>query len=175
LSFFLIAIAISDPEDAVQNHSSFLIICILSTDEEAQMAMSERKTYAGVGVDYEAMDDEGVDIHYAINITGHGWRKLMRATQPFAYIIDQIPMPHPVFSFIQEHGPVDDWEAYANLNMGAGFSVYVGESDVRKVLTLAHALGLSALRAGTIESRKVKRVIIQPSGLEYHGSSLGVR
>ena len=119
--------------------------------------------------------NEDVDIHYAVNITGHGWRKLMRATQPFAYIIDHIPMPHPVFSFIQEHGLVDNKEAYANLNMGAGFAVYVRESDVKKVLTIAHSLGMFALRAGTIESSKVKRVTIHPLGLEYLGSTLGVR
>jgi phosphoribosylformylglycinamidine cyclo-ligase len=119
--------------------------------------------------------NEGVDIHYAVNITGHGWRKLMRATQPFAYIIDHIPVPHPVFSFIQEHGPVDDKEAYANLNMGAGFALYARESDVRKVLAIAHSLGMSASRAGTIESSKVKKVIIHPLGLEYLGSTLGVR
>src|SRR5512136_46587 len=118
---------------------------------------------------------EGVDIHYAVNVTGHGWRKLMRATQSFAYIIDHIPLPHPVFSFIQEHGPVDDQEAYANLNMGAGFALYVGERDVEKVLTIAHALGMFALRAGVIESSKVKRVIIRPLGLEYLGSTLRVR
>jgi phosphoribosylformylglycinamidine cyclo-ligase len=119
--------------------------------------------------------NEGVDIHYAVNITGHGWRKLMRATQPFAYIIDHIPVPHPVFSFIQEHGPVDDKEAYANLNMGAGFALYVRESDVRKVLAIAHSLGMSASRVGTIESSKVKRVIIHPLSLEYLGPTLGVR
>jgi phosphoribosylformylglycinamidine cyclo-ligase len=119
--------------------------------------------------------NEGVDIHYAVNITGHGWRKLMRATQPFAYLIDHIPVPHPVFSFIQEHGPVDDKEAYANLNMGAGFALYVRESDVRKVLTIAHLLGMSASRAGYIESSKVKRVLINPLGLEYLGPTLGVR
>ena len=119
--------------------------------------------------------NEGVDIHYAVNITGHGWRKLMRATQPFAYIIDHIPVPHPVFSFIQEHGPVDDKEAYANLNMGAGFALYVRDSDVRKVLTIAPVLGMSVLRAGYVESSKVKKVIINPVGLEYLGSTLGVR
>jgi phosphoribosylformylglycinamidine cyclo-ligase len=117
----------------------------------------------------------GVEIHYAINITGHGWRKLMRATQPFAYIIDHIPVPHPVFYFIQEHGPVDDKEAYANLNMGAGFALYVQESDVEKVLTLATRIGMSALWAGTIESSEVKKVVIRPLGLEYLGSTLGVR
>jgi phosphoribosylformylglycinamidine cyclo-ligase len=113
--------------------------------------------------------------HYAVNITGHGWRKLMRATQPFAYIIDHIPVPHPVFSFIQEHGPVDDKEAYANLNMGAGFALYVRDSDVKKVLAIASRLGMSALRAGTIESSQVKKVAIHPLGLEYLGSTLGVR
>ncbi len=118
---------------------------------------------------------EGVEIHYAVNITGHGWRKLMRATQPFKYIIDHIPMPQPVFSFIQEHGPVDDKEAYANLNMGAGFALYVRECDVAKILTIAHSLGMSALRAGTIEASKVKKVTIHPLDLEYLGSTLGVR
>ncbi len=119
--------------------------------------------------------NEGVEIHYAVNVTGHGWRKLMRATQPFSYIIDHIPAPHPVFSFIQEHGPVDDKEAYANLNMGAGFALYVRDIDVRKVLATAHLLDMSALQAGTIESGKVKRVIINPLGLEYLGQTLGVR
>jgi phosphoribosylformylglycinamidine cyclo-ligase len=119
--------------------------------------------------------NEGVDIHYAINITGHGWRKLMRAIQPFAYIIDHIPVPQPVFSFIQQHGPVDDREAYANLNMGAGFALYVRECDVEKVLTIAHSLGMSASQAGSIEASKVKKVIINPLGLEYLGSTLGVR
>jgi phosphoribosylformylglycinamidine cyclo-ligase len=118
---------------------------------------------------------EGIEIHYAVNITGHGWRKLMRATQPFAYIIDHIPVPQPVFSFIQKHGPVDDREAYANLNMGAGFALYVRDGDVAKLLSIARSLGMSALRVGTIEASKVKRVTIHPLGLEYLGSTLGVR
>ncbi len=70
---------------------------------------------------------------------------------------------------------MDDREAYANLNMGAGFALYVRESDVAKVLTIAHSLGMPALRAGTIEASKVKKVTIFPMGLEYLGSTLGVR
>ncbi|MBM3708681.1 MAG: phosphoribosylformylglycinamidine cyclo-ligase, partial [Actinobacteria bacterium] len=35
----------------------------------------------------EALQQLGVRIHYAVNITGHGWRKLMRATEPFVYTI----------------------------------------------------------------------------------------
>jgi len=77
------------------------------------------------------------------------------------------PCQHPVFSFIQEHGPVDHQEAYANLNMGAGFALYVRENDVAKLLSIAHSLGMSALRAGTIASSETKKVIIHPLGLEY--------
>jgi phosphoribosylformylglycinamidine cyclo-ligase len=114
----------------------------------------------------------GIDIHYAVNITGHGWRKLMRATQPFAYIIELLPRQLPIFDFIQEHGPVDDKEAYGNFNMGAGFALFVPESDVEKVIQVA---GFPAFRAGHIEESDVKRVVIKPKNLEYLGSTLSVR
>jgi phosphoribosylformylglycinamidine cyclo-ligase len=45
-------------------------------------------TYIYVGLVEDCLES-GVDIHYTVNITGHGWRKLMRATQPFTYIIEQ--------------------------------------------------------------------------------------
>lgn len=63
--------------------------------------------------------DAGVKIHYAVNVTGHGWRKLMRATQPFSYVIETLPTQLPIFDFLQKHGPVDDKEAYGNLNIRA--------------------------------------------------------
>ncbi|MBI2041698.1 MAG: phosphoribosylformylglycinamidine cyclo-ligase [Candidatus Nealsonbacteria bacterium] len=117
----------------------------------------------------------GVNIHYAVNITGHGWRKLMRAKQSFAYIIERLPKQLPIFDFIQKHGPVDDLEAYANLNMGAGFALYVSESDVEKILLIAQSLGFNAINGGHIESSHEKKVIIKPKSLEYLGSTLGVR
>lgn len=118
--------------------------------------------------------DAGVDIHYAPNITGHGWRKLMRATQPFTYVIDTLPTQLPIFDFLQKHGPVDDQEAYGNLNMGAGFALYVTESDVEKVLVVAKQLGFRALAAGHIENGD-KKVVIKPKGLVYAGETLAVR
>ena len=117
----------------------------------------------------------GVNIHYAVNITGHGWRKLMRATQPFAYIIERLPKQLPIFDFLQKHGPVDDREAYGNFNMGAGFALYVSDADVYTVLENAVHHGLSALRVGHIEQSNEKKVIIEPKGLEYSGGTLGVR
>ena len=117
----------------------------------------------------------GVDIHYAVNMTGHGWRKLMRARESFAYVIDRIPSPQPVFEFMQTHGHIDDREAYGNFNMGAGFAIYVPEKDVSTVLDVAQSFPFKALRAGHIEKSDTKRVVIKPKHLEYAAETLAVR
>ena len=119
--------------------------------------------------------DRGIDIHYAVNVTGHGWRKLMRAAGAFAYVVDQLPVAQPVFDFIQSVGGVDDAEAYGNFNMGAGFAVYVPEQDVATVLEIAKAFPFGAVRAGHIEQSSAKRVVITPKGLEYSAATLAVR
>ncbi len=129
----------------------------------------------------------GVRFHYLANITGHGWRKLMRAPGNFTYVIDKLPPPLPIFDFLQEHGPVDDREAYGNLNMGAGFAFMVSPRQVPLIMNSllygwAHGvephLGISLVRAGHVERSKPgseKRVIIEPKGLEYLGETLQVR
>jgi phosphoribosylformylglycinamidine cyclo-ligase len=121
--------------------------------------------------------DNGVKIHYAVNITGHGWRKLMRAETDFSYVIDKIFEPQPVFRFIQEHGSVAIREMYANFNMGAGFALYVDKSDVQSVIDAAAFLGMEAIEAGYVEEAKEnkKRVVINPINVEFKGSSLKVR
>ena len=119
--------------------------------------------------------NRGVNIHYTVNVTGHGWRKLMRATQSFAYIIERLPKQLPIFDFLQKHGPVDDMEAYGNFNMGAGFALYVSEADADVVAEIASSHKLVALRAGYIERSDDKKVIIKPKSLEYSGATLGVR
>lgn len=117
----------------------------------------------------------GINIHYTVNITGHGWRKLMRAPQSFMYVIQFLPKQLPIFDFLQKHGPVDDREAYGNFNMGAGSALYVSQWDAGKVREVAEHLGLVALLAGHIERSAEKKVVIKPKNLEYLGSTLGVR
>ena len=123
--------------------------------------------------------DFGVEIHYAVNVTGHGWRKLMRAPGSFKYIIETLPRQLPIFDFIQRNGPVEDREAYGNLNMGAGFVLYVPEKDVEKVfevLKLGRDLNrFNAFVAGHVEKSDTKQVVIRPKGLEYSGCELEVR
>lgn len=130
-------------------------------------------THIYVGLVEDCLDAE-VDIHYAVNVTGHGWRKFMRATQPFTYVFETLPTQLPIFDFLQKHGPVDDAEAYGNLNMGAGFGLYVTEADAVRVISIAESLGLHAFVAGHIEEGD-KKVVIKPKGLEYAGDTLAVR
>lgn len=130
-------------------------------------------THIYVGIVEDCLN-RGVDIHYAVNVTGHGWRKLMRSTQSWSYIIETLPKQLPIFDFMQEHGPVDDEESYGNLNMGAGYAFYVPESHADTVLEVAHGLGFGALVAGYIESGD-KKVVIKPKGLVYTSETLAVR
>lgn len=130
-------------------------------------------TYIFVGLVEDCLD-VGVNIHYAVNVTGHGWRKLTRATQPFSYVIDTLPTQLPIFDFIQKYGPVDDREAYGNLNMGAGFVLYVTESQAPQVIEVAKKLNQRAFVAGHVEEGD-KKVVIKPKNLEYAGGTLSVR
>lgn len=112
---------------------------------------------------------------YAVNITGHGWRKLMRATQSFDYVIERLPSELEIFDFIQEHGPVAEREMYANYNMGAGFAIYCHPGIVESIIELATKRGLTAFRAGTIFESDKKRVVIEPKGITFEANELAVR
>lgn len=142
--------------------------------ERTYGAMLLDPTHIYVGIIEECLS-QGVEIHYAVNITGHGWRKIMRHPKPFTYLIEQLPTQLPVFDFMQRHGPIDDREAYANFNMGAGFALYVPEKEVNSVLYTAFSLGFTAFKAGYIEESEEKRVVIKPKNLVYSGESLKVR
>jgi phosphoribosylformylglycinamidine cyclo-ligase len=119
--------------------------------------------------------DAGVDIHYMVNITGHGWRKLMRASRDFSYVIDRVPDPQPVFKFIQEQSGNDAQEMYGNFNMGAGFAIFMPQKDVelaKEVTKSKHQL--NSIHAGNVEEGK-KQVVIKPKNIIFSEDTLGVR
>ena len=118
--------------------------------------------------------DAGADVHYLANITGHGWRKLMRARRDLRYRVTDIPPPGALFDVLVEGGELDAAEAYGNLNMGAGFAVYVPQAGVQTVLDVAAAHGIGALVAGVVEDG-AREVVIDPVGVRFGGESLGVR
>lgn len=116
----------------------------------------------------------GVDIHYMVNITGHGWRKIMRHKKSFTYRITKIPPVHPVFTFMMKEGPIEEKEAYGSLNMGAGLAIFVSKSQVQKVLAIAKKNNIKAYDAGVVERGK-KQVIIEPKKIIFEGTALKVR
>lgn len=118
--------------------------------------------------------EAGIVPHYMVNVTGHGWRKLMRATASFSYEIDNILDPQPEFALMQQVSGIDDPEMYGNFNMGVGFALFVEASRADDVIRLAKENGLKAIRGGTVK-RGEKQVIIQPKNLMFKGATLEVR
>lgn len=113
-------------------------------------------------------------IHYLSNITGHGWRKLMRGTHNFSYILDKIPAPQPVFDYIQRESGNNLRDMYSNYNMGAGYAVYLPEKDAKDALRIARDLKIKAWIAGRVVAGP-KQVIIQPLDIKFAGDTLEVR
>ncbi|MGD2175742.1 MAG: AIR synthase-related protein, partial [Candidatus Brocadiaceae bacterium] len=123
-----------------------------------------------------ACQREGMHLHCAVHLTGHGWRKLMRPAEPFVYRVDTVPEPQPVFRCVAEAARMDDCEAYGTFNMGAGFAVYVRAGDARRCLDCAESTGHRAWQGGTVHKEgERKAVVIEPLGVTYEADSLQIR
>jgi phosphoribosylformylglycinamidine cyclo-ligase len=122
----------------------------------------------------EALWAAGVRVHYAANITGHGWRKLLRHPRRLSYRIHTVPPVPPVLRFIQQQAGHDDAEAYGTLNMGAGFALYVAAADAERAVDVAQACGVPAWVAGVVEDGD-KALHIEPLGVRFGGEALRLR
>ena len=122
----------------------------------------------------EALAHAGVRVRYAVNITGHGWRKLMRHPGAFSYRIRRMPDVPAVLSFMQQEAGMDAHTAYGTFNMGAGFAVFVPAEDAERAAAVARKAGVDAWVAGSVEAGP-RRLVIEPLDLEYDGTELGVR
>ncbi len=112
--------------------------------------------------------------HYASHVTGHGWRKLMRAERELTYRITALPDVPEVLAYLADAARLSSEEAYATLNMGAGFALFVGEGEGEQFVAIAASLGIAALRAGRIELGP-RRVVIEPLRIEYAAETLEIR
>ena len=116
----------------------------------------------------------GVDVHYLANVTGHGWRKLMRARRELRYVMHTVPAPTPLFRFLLDRGELAPAEAYATFNMGAGFAVYVSAAQASTVVEIATRHHLGAWNAGVVEAGP-REVVIEPLAVRYAGDTLALR
>ena len=122
----------------------------------------------------EALYKAGITPHYCANITGHGWRKLLRHPGQFTYRVHTVVEPTPVLKFIQQHAKQDDREAYSTLNMGAGFALFVDARDAQRTVEVARAQGVDALIAGSVEAGP-KQLVIEPLSVTFGTEDLQLR
>lgn len=122
----------------------------------------------------EALYKAGITPHYCANVTGHGWRKLLRHPAQLTYRMAAIPSVPPVLSFIQQQARQDDREAYSTLNMGAGFALYVAAKDAARTVDVARACGVEAIVAGRVEAGP-KQLLVEPLGLAFSDADLQLR
>jgi len=122
----------------------------------------------------EAIYAAGITPSYSANITGHGWRKVMRHAAELTYRFHSVPPVPPVLAFMQREGHLSDRDAYGSLNMGAGFALFVKPHEVETVLGIAAQHGVEAYAAGVVE-QGAKRVLIDPLGIEFAEDELQLR
>jgi len=116
----------------------------------------------------------GITPRYCVNVTGHGWRKLMRHPGSFTYRITSLPPVPAVLAFLQREAGVSTAEAYGTLNMGAGFALYVAADCAERCVAIARAAGIEAWVAGVVEQGP-RRVLIEPLGVAYEAHELNLR
>ncbi|QQS18125.1 phosphoribosylformylglycinamidine cyclo-ligase [Candidatus Saccharibacteria bacterium] len=117
---------------------------------------------------------KNIDLHYVSNITGHGWRKLMRGKPKLTYRMTDIGTPQPVFAFIQEHSGNSIEDMYHNYNMGAGYAVFVPADQAIQTIEIAQKCGIKAWQGGVVETGP-KQVVIEPVNITFGGETLEVR
>ena len=122
----------------------------------------------------EALAKAEITVNYCVNITGHGWRKLLRHTSELTYRIHTVPPVPPVLAFMQTETKLDNAEAYGTLNMGAGFAFFVSAAQAEKTAAIARDCGIEAWVAGLVEAGP-KQVIIEPIGVTYGAEDLKLR
>jgi len=122
----------------------------------------------------EALHAAGITPHYCANITGHGWRKLLRHPAAWRYRVRSTGEVPAVLQFVCEQAGLDPRAAYGTFNMGAGFALFVDADAVERTLEIATAQGVHAWHAGQVETGP-KELIIEPLGITYSSQELQLR
>ena len=118
--------------------------------------------------------DAGVKFKRLENLTGHGWRKVMRGPGEFTYRATELPEHMPIFKFLQKHLDKTIREMYEYYNMGGGFVAFVDSDNKDGVCEVAERTGHQIVGQGVVE-KGPKQVVLEPLGLTLPGDTLKVR
>ncbi len=106
-------------------------------------------------------------IHWAINISGHAWRKLMRAPRPLRYVIHNLPPRQPIHDFMQRKMQVDDREMLGNYTCGGGYALFVPPEHATSVVAISRNLGIGADVAGEVLASEEKSVHLSQKNITW--------
>lgn len=115
-----------------------------------------------------------IEIHYVVNITGHGLRKLMRARQNYSYILEKIFEPQEVFRFIQKNAGLSDYEMYQTYNMGMDYGIFISPQDTEKAQSIIKRHKFQSIDAGYV-GKGQRRVEIIPKKIIYESDTYQIR
>jgi phosphoribosylformylglycinamidine cyclo-ligase len=105
-----------------------------------------------------------IDVHGLAHITGGGLKNLPRLKKDVKFVIEDPFVPHPIYSFLQKHGNIDDQEMYQTFNMGLGFVVIVASKNMKEAVSLLNKCSDAQV--------KVVGKIEKGSGVEVPGFAL---
>lgn len=114
------------------------------------------------------------EIHYAVHITGHGWRKIMRSKRALTYNIENLPPSLPIFDFIKTNTKSNDRDMYDTYNMGGGFAVFAPAKQVEKIQQIAKKLKIKSYDVGSVKTGS-RQVILNPLGIDFSETELVIR
>lgn len=118
--------------------------------------------------------EEGVDVHYLSNITGHGLQKIMRSKREFTYVLESIFEAQEVFGFIKAHAGLSDREMYETYNMGQDYAIFVQAKDVSRVQDVVKENGFESIDAGYVEDGE-RSVVLKQKDIILKGELLRLK
>ena len=117
------------------------------------------------------MIEKGINIKALIHITGGGLLNLTRVATPVTCVLDNLPVPLPVFSLIQKTGNIPPEEMFSVFNMGIGFCVIVTEEEMEDVIEIGKKHKFKTFRIGYIGKIGERKVIIPSYRLAGRGNN----
>lgn len=118
--------------------------------------------------------DFKIEVHYIVNITGHGLRKIMRGRQEYTYVIDKIIEPSELYDFIQNQAELSDYEMYQTFNMGLDYAIFLPEKEIIKAQKIIKKNGFESINAGYVEEGE-RQVVIKPKNIIFKSDTLDLR
>lgn len=114
------------------------------------------------------------EIHYAIHITGHGWRKIMRSKRRLSYQIETLPPSLPIFDLIKKYTNSSDQDMYDTYNMGGGFAVFAPDKSVEKIHQIAKHLKIKSYNVGKV-TKGQREINLHPLGIQFTAQDMIIR